>query len=96
MVTPTLITRTDYRVYEIATQFPSSYYKEHLSNTEKAIDSYLLDRDIDYQEVRESRPIKKDVASIEYRIIKFKNLSDSQMFSLALAPYITNGDNRYD
>jgi|TARA_R110001592_G_scaffold167379_2_gene402839 hypothetical protein len=96
MVTPTLITRTDYRVYEIATQFPSSYYKEHLNTTEKAIDSYLLDRDIDYQEIRESRPVKKDVASIEYRIIKFKNLSDSQMFSLALAPYITNGSNRYD
>ena len=50
MVTPTLIKRTDYRVYEIPTQFPSSYYKEHLSNTEKAINSYLLDRDIDYQE----------------------------------------------
>ena len=96
MVTPTLITRTDYRVYEIATQFPSSYYKEHLNTTEKAIDSYLLDRGIDYQEIRESRPVKKDVASIEYRIIKFKNLSDSQMFSLALAPYITNGSNRYD
>ena len=96
MVTPTLITRTDYRVYEIATQFPSSYYKEHLNTTEKAIDSYLLDRGIDYQEIRESRPVKKDVASIEYRIIKFKNLSDSQMFSLALAPYITNRSNRYD
>jgi hypothetical protein len=94
MVGPRLITRTDYRVFEIpmTSLTTPTYFEKYYKVQSTAIEKYLNARpDLEYKELRQAYH-----SGIERRIFQFKRLDDSKMFALALSEYIDTQGYRYE